>query len=668
MPGPTRIFLAALVALAATGRAPGQSTIDLARPPYSVRADQDIAPALQRAVDALREAKRAGTILIPAGNFRLVDNVFVDVDRVRVRGAGRNATILNCFGTGGLVFGVPRLIEGQGPGPGHWVDLHGRLDATAAPKAGVRWGLRTRDPRADTWAFGTFPMGPFAFAKPDENWSKVAKLTVDFAVDARPAGLPDGQLFGATTGGGRAQPLYLTVVRRGDVPHFVARFATGPDDESVDRMMTFPGPTDPRGVVRVSIQIDLEKAEAAAWVDGRRVPVDPSRIGLGWEAGRVGTFTPNDLAPFQLGALSLVCWQWMQGEGAKELDRTFCGLRYVEGTLYDPRGAPGSPQRRLDGAAVDDASRYFSSPPGTIAYLKLDRGPDHPRAREPVVEGGPGRDDDRSVGFLIDSRAGSAPAARSRNGLEGVTLQRGPFKWGTCVALGSLLDFRMVDVESVDGTFGVGGWNYGASYPITVRDCYLKGREAAYYGYMQILAIQDTTIAYPGRAGIRLVGCNADLRNLLFSEPAKWCEYGIRFHSWGAGGICRVDGLLLDAESNDAPTRALVRFDMNTYSCGDRLSIRNCAFGKLGKGSAAVLLTSKHGRPHERGGVAHLENLAFFHAPKALVEVDDPHGLWWVDVRGCMMPGGLPAKAEIRRRGAGTKVAIEGVPVESPGP
>src|SRR5207253_167618 len=102
--------------------------------------------ALQKAHDdaakALAGTGRRATIYLPPGDYRVAGPIYSDASAVRWLGESRASRVLPAAGYSGPIF-VTGLPRGTPPGAAYRPDLFGKLDSSAAPKAGKRFGIRT---------------------------------------------------------------------------------------------------------------------------------------------------------------------------------------------------------------------------------------------------------------------------------------------------------------------------------------------------------------------------------------------------------------------------------------------------------------------------------------------------------------------------------------------
>ncbi len=593
---PPRIYSVADFGAVADGRTP---------------CDDAVAAALakMRADDTPGQADRPCRLVFPPGDFVVRKPIVLDRNRIEVVGAGQNLTTLALLGVPTncapvLVAGVPAPPAGVTFDPAaRKVDLLGVLDAKAAPRAGVRWGLKT-DPN---WHVGLWA-GPAAHGS--NGWADAKVLTVAFALDNGGTPAAVGPLFGMEAADQGPGPWRVRVSRPGEYGLDVATL--GPDGKPARATWLVPGGT--ANLDRVVLQLDIEAGTVLAWINGKRAKVFPNPA-LPALPGR--RLEANDRAPFLIGGRGRVLPSY--GPPSRP-PRTFCGLRVSDTAVYQDADT----LTRLDGTPVDDLSTFFSTATASPAvfFLPLTDGPAAGTTvtYHQVLPAWPGRLDCWGLWFSGGFTPHGGFSCRD------MTI-RGGQRWGQGICLGSIYNTDLRDLNVTGGWHGIGSMPFTVSYPVDLRDVTCQGQDAGYYGYLQIVHADRLSVPYAGRTALRFEGCRVSLRGLWIGSQDTG-EFMIACHAGGAGGgQYLLDDVQMDNEGPRFPSRAVVMCEAGTF-LPQRVTLRDWDLGSVGP-DAVLLMLRDNGlvQPWHKEARVTAERIAVAgQRPwKAVVQTDGPN-------------------------------------------
>lgn len=426
-----------------------------------------------------------------------------------------------------LVYGVADPAVGTADRP----DLFGILDATAAPRPGVRRGWSTHRGLALQGQFTSANLGPWHDGA-RTYWDGVTCFTLDVAL-VRPEGgwPPSTPLLGCGRSIAVNDPRPWTLWTSPWPGYLCLSLATR------DRPIGIA--VDSRGngsVMKLSIEVDLAAGTVGAWLDGLAVAplVDGLKPGMALQA--------NDVWPLHVGRQGFA----VATSSEPPTPFVLAGLRL--GTARRYRSAsPGSTQLQLDGKPVTDAYRYFdrTDQRSTVGYLPLD---------DPV---------DRRWLRWVDGDSLDECLLAMRGGQGGGKPQRlsdlAVWSRGPAVLLGAVLDWRGANLRLQSETAAaVGSIPMVMSYPITLSGCTLLGGDAAASLSQALVALRDCKIESQGRDGIRLLGASLDATNTFASFCPPQGRTFLRSIAGSEGDVViRLDRSILDFEDR-GPSEALI--------------------------------------------------------------------------------------------------------------
>lgn len=544
---------------------------------------------LQGLVDLLArpDHKYSRTIYVPgaAEPWTIDRPVFLDQSQITIQGDGPNSIIQMASDRDDCCFfaGISRTPRDKAFTPDHWVDLFGKLDASAAPRPGVRWGLRTRgDSHIAQGA------GPFCYGTGD-YWAETRQLTVEFALDFSVTPYHDFPFFGASRLG-QPHPWMLF----GAAGEFVVAYRTrdGSITGGTVRQFRFKPPVG-RGVHRIAFQIDLTTARVSAFVDGVQVETTGDNGGPDFQAGSRLRFTANQNTPFKINA---------SGAGANsfssdcyDYDRKFArdlwlyGLRVSKTIRYETPGV-GRTWRRRDNAPIDDARTFFEADADTVALLPLQDPPKSGAASRLVsVKAGPEGGGRTSSALFLSPEHGTPYSAQGAHVFRDVTVKGTPGLYGDAVTLGYELEFTAERSQFHGGAHGIGSWNWGANYVTRLRDCEFTASDASIYNHYGQMDLTSCRFLSHGRATIWV-----DLG--LIRARDLWCSYVGKpefIVKLTNGGAFLANHFFVDIEGGDYPSIAGFYAESSGLAGsveGGRLDLTDVAFGTIGPKAPLVML------------------------------------------------------------------------------
>lgn len=641
---------------------------------YGARADNgvtDNAEAFQRAIDDVASRKgtwvgHGGTVYVPSSptpyGFRRP--VWLDQDGITLRGDSAESTRL--LAVGGhhpvLVSGVRRgepYAEGgvtkfRTPTAANRADAFGKLDATAAPRPGVRWGYRSS---GDT--FLQFQATPLSVGVKDpaglnhsDDWGTTSALTVELCVEP-----PDGQAFppnAPLTGAGRNDPLdpRPILMQTWDDPGTIIvlyRPSTLPDDDP-NGYDGFSFPLgDAKPPYRIAVSIDLKAGEFLAFVNGQTRKVDDVKRKA--VAGRfapqpAATFSPNRYEPWLVGALGE---RGPVGRSSTGVDLRCYGLRVSRVARYRADGA-GRQVRADTGQPPTDAWAYLGDDQATIAYLPFDDPPSP--SRGVAVQAGGATWGGRCLGFLLHCQA---PQPVSRGSIKDLSVVGGG-PYGYAIALGAVIDQRIERVYAAQAYYAVGSVCRQANYRIFLSDLELAGAGSGYFGYMQIVCADRIHFEVSGRSTVKLVGSGSRWRDLMVARPSPVSEHTFEGIGRGYGGAHTIENLVVDYEGDAyRPGGSAVYCEAHPDTPATSLTLRDCFFGKLGPDVALIdLRGGPEGRTF-RPAWFDAVNVQTWEANKPAIRIDGP--LWRGSFRG-LGAGAGPQVVNSKRFGDTVNVTV----------
>jgi hypothetical protein len=569
--------------------------------------------ALQAAID---DTPPSGSVVVPAGQWWLDRPLWLDRPAVELRGE-RGAT-LRFPGSCGVVIGIPRVPLGQALPARTVFDATDRHDGSC----GRRLGLHLSGGVHLASGGGPFQHGQRGW------WKGATKLTLDWMFDT--SDWPEGA--GAHVGmseRGVGAPLYATLNHLARLGGRNLRFDLG----AVDRggaTRTVGWQYDLKltpGVHRLAFQVDLAAARAACWLDGATL-ANPA---LPWKASDGLAFAANRRVPLLANALGPT--SNFAGSDYAELApveaQTLLGLAFAD----DLRYAWTPTLARLDGAAITDQMTYFTDWAPVVACLPLDDDPALVLAdrRLRVRQGGPNYGDGDAL--LLSPAHGDPSSAVGMPVVRNLAIRAA----GDAILTGYALYPTIEDCD-LQGSAGIGSWNWGANYLGHVRRCWLLGSDAAFYAWYGMWDLDDVHAEAVPRVGLWATqGSRVRARDLFFG-PYGHTESYLRADR---GADLVVRGIAIDREDDGGPSLAVAVGEADSSAAkalGCRLEVDDLEFGTFAPDVPIVLLRSRDGAPK---GLCRLVDPTTsgngLGGRRPLVMVDDP-SRWTVEVKAPAFP------------------------------
>ncbi len=580
----------------------------------------DASPILQKALDEVGAAG-GGTVVLPAraGEWLLQEPIYISDPNVTVAGEG-SGTRVN--GPGILfVLGASRRYP-EAISPGHFppiTDDSAMLDPSVTE---AKFGLRTFDGKVR--ASGYFPACALAYGTkiardPSGNywkdyeigagkpgyWRNWPRYTINLAVcnnSASPmrgviCGVGAGGLSRALTTGGIADPLTVWTIESdaADGRNLAFKFNVV-DREGKESIRVLPLSTAPagEGMLRISIQLDMEKGLCRAWCGSVSAPVLSGSLELG--AGyKLRAF---EYGAFHLGRVSGHSFSGSPSDGGAGGDWTYCGYSLFSESRYSIGGTDdriGSAQHRLGGAdaPADDRYRYFPEPkdPGLIAFLPLSK-------QEPggaiACRGGAGYDGaSAGPGYWLPDRENPS--------VGGVITLRDMHLFGDSMPI-TIAAASHVVLENIyeggGGFQGVGSFHCEPEGSVLeLRNCRLVGWDASLFARGQNIKAENLS-GGSGETMLRLVGCRGSIDHVVITGFIA-SDYYVKLHAGERGGSMRISEFCIDNEGLDwAPGKACFYAEpsLDGGPEGNRLSFRGTIYtGSLSTGQAVIELADTPG-------------------------------------------------------------------------
>jgi hypothetical protein len=474
--------LGPIVALLCLSPAVDAGVVD-APPPVFVAKDKQDARAnrlnLQAALDQAGTDPaypgRGAVGLLRLGPYRWeVDGpLFLDTTpgpsaSVGIQGAGPGLSQVAMKGFSGydvFVVGVPRGVRVGGAAPSYLDPANfppTPLDATAAGRTAFRTLGRVKVSQNG----GHLDQGAA------DGYAGATGLTLEAAVTFHEAaGLNNATVMGIKDpGNGLPAPIYWQQIY--GRPAFCVGFNRSLDDpESWQTSWTVCGdaPLSLGVPHRITVQWDLAAGKFDAWIDDVRVSTSQVFNTAPVPAG--ARLASNQTSPWVIGG-----WQ-VAGSSSPTPDITLSGLRISASTPYKTGVTPLS---RVDGSALTDASRYFSSVPSWFALLPFARSPaDIVQDRVVPVWG-------RSyLTSIVESGAYALEPNHSNDfvgywpgPMSGFGTERGDPYYGRGLVFGRVYGAQVRQSKIYGGANGIGDVPLGPKYPLLIEDCSLSGRSS----------------------------------------------------------------------------------------------------------------------------------------------------------------------------------------------
>jgi hypothetical protein len=178
-----------------------------------------------------------------------------------------------------------------------------------------------------------------------------------------------------------------------------------------------------------------------------------------------------------------------------------------------------------------------------------------------------------TIGYFLTVFSGGTPILTSDNCIQDMTVLSGDLTrsgvngvpqgglqcaFGQAIAIGAVWGIYLNRIVARGAGYGIGSLNTGANYMVNLNDVAVRGSDAGYYGFWQIIQSENFGMDLVGRTAIRLVGCSAFFHNTFFGANYPVTDAGIYLHGDIYGGQYQFNQLYYDAESGQGPTKAAI--------------------------------------------------------------------------------------------------------------
>ena len=626
---------------------------------YGAKSDggiTDNSGPIQAAIDAL-SSKLAGkpilkgVVFIPSASlpYMVTKSIWVDAPNIEIQGEGWGSQVQM---NGGykrpvFIFGIRRveqaLVSGQ------WVpvqidssnrpDLYGKLDTSAAPVPGNKWGIRTNGTSFVHFQANSMSSGPGSSAGFPylDNWTETSKLTLEFCIEP-----PDGQAFPPLAPLlGMGNDLYETspvLVYVAEAPdQLLVSFETSDIGNGLFKpnrafTISLQGALPP---YRIALQFDLDNAIVTAFLNGVQMPFTSS-VNLAPNSpcpfipGTGLRFSQNEHYPFLIGSQG---WSGLTpgsnvGTG---IDLRLYGLRLSNTIRYQNNGA-GQTQRRIDAPAstINDAYAYFGNDANTICFLAMTDDPATSVRAVTATNGNTAGYGGMSSGFFLNTANLGGVIG---NAIRDIAVQ-GAVNAGQTICLGGILEMTIDNVMAIAGFNGIGSLNTYANYTVYIQNSWIEGYDAPYFGMFQLSIGRNIYFGGAGRVTMRYLGGSADWGNILVARASPVTECIVKIRNGMYGGNFSFSSLLVDFEG-ETLSLAAIYCEAAEYCPAPSLRLTDIFLGTLGQTASAVMLRDGSASPDPNHLPCWLvvDNLQSGDTSfRSLIDVDGP--LWRGDVKG----------------------------------
>jgi hypothetical protein len=491
--------------------------------------------------------------------------------------------------------GKPLLVDAR-----HRPDAFRILDASAAPTAGTRWGIRTHNDsvvcfQGNPMQFGILG-GPNSYGF--DYWTSLRQLTIDWCHVAPAEGFkPWSPLFGLGQYFYDTSPWRLCVGETPDRIQLSLRTtdlaADGPNPGDHNFWFSAPGP----GPHRYAWQVDLAAGTVHAYVDGKEVEVHSTTHStpLKPSAG----LKRNERYPFLIG---------FDGKRPPMLaaqsgqDLTLFGLHIHRGLRYQQNG-PGTPQKFVDaGLTLNDLNRYFTPVPGTICLLPMQDNPASGTRLVTVQNGKVAGIDFQGAGVFVLSALSGGIKGNSVRHLKIVCSNGG----GPGICYGSVFALDIEDCTISGGVQVIATSPCLGGYTVRIRNCRLQGDDVCFDGHYGRVVGEHLDLNSGLSGVVRTRGMNSHWSDIDVN-PMHRVERLFGFLGDEYGGQHTLEKAVLDVEGQ-AVDQAQVYCEVHP-GMSTTLGLRDISFGSPGSGALIMLRDGAPQGGEWQPALIHTENL-----------------------------------------------------------
>jgi hypothetical protein len=128
--------------------------------------------------------------------------------------------------------------------------------------------------------------------------------------------------------------------------------------------------------------------------------------------------------------------------------------------------------------------------------------------------------------------------------------------FGQAITIGSVWEMHVNRICARGYGHAIGSLNSGATYTVHLNDVDVRGSDAGYYGYWQIVQAKNFTCSPIGRTAIRLSGSSGFFRNTFLGMAYEGSEAAVHMHGDIYGGQYEFSQIYYDNEATVAPSLA----------------------------------------------------------------------------------------------------------------
>jgi hypothetical protein len=508
------------------------------------------------------------TLKLSEGYYELSYPAWIDKSDVALEGAGVDRTFIRTngyFGNNGLIVSPSGVVpDATTYRP---TLLSSLLDSSVA-------GLPSKAIKLDntvqlrTWGSG-FTYRANAYLQWDA-WRSLNYMTLQFAI-RHDTTYADGCRFCGFDGGENdPSPWILDFNLHVNEYTMTVRLSTG----NLVAIRVNAGTAPYTGVQKVTIQLSMADGKAWAWVNDTKVSCTYQGLYPGCK------FAENENASFSINGFRNGIFD---NSGCVGL---LCGFSIDYKLVYN---TANNSLTRLDSTTLNDYNRYFDyGTNGPQLLINLDPTNDVDSGRWLLAKAG-----FASERVMFTKKITETWIANIR--MKDFTVW-GQNNLGHNISIGGIINLKINDVRCFGGSCGIGPTSYEVSYPVTLTDLNLAGKDAGLAMVGNITYIYNLWNVAGQRKNIYLSGCSGTLINSFSPQLGDEQQYSILFRNSDDTTGFKFINAGFDAEGGVGPYKAGWKFDM-VYNGSIMISIENSGFGATAGHSPAVVLQARNGIP-----------------------------------------------------------------------